>query len=327
SLQIPLIAMASLYSVLIRDLANATTQQQLQPPFNETTQQLNLDQYGYIPTKAVTVIFVALYAISAIVHLGQAAKFRMWWLLPTAVLCGIGEIIGWSGRLWSSISPQLGTPFLIQISTTIIAPTPLLAATFVIFSRIIGRLGPAYSRVSPKTYTAIFIPCDVIALVVQGAGGGIASSANTPAGSKQGANIMLGGIVFQLVVIIFFSVFALDYLVHYVRDAPVRSADFQARGALTPRLRLMVSALGFSTLLLFIRSIYRTVELAGGWHGHVLRTQIYFNVLDGAMVFLAIYTLNAFHPGVLLAEPALAPEMRAASAETFEKPMLQAQSA
>lgn len=39
---------------------------------------------------------------------------------------------------------------------------------------------------------------DAVALVVQAAGGAMASSANDVAGSKLGANIMLGGIVFQL---------------------------------------------------------------------------------------------------------------------------------
>jgi hypothetical protein len=38
----------------------------------------------------------------AAVHLGEAVRWRTWWLLPTAVLCGIGEIAGWGGRLWST---------------------------------------------------------------------------------------------------------------------------------------------------------------------------------------------------------------------------------
>jgi hypothetical protein len=37
-----------------------------------------------------------------------------------------------------------------RISSTIIAPTPLLAATFIIFSRVVQRLGTEYSRLTPK---------------------------------------------------------------------------------------------------------------------------------------------------------------------------------
>lgn len=37
-----------------------------------------------------------------------------------------------------------------RISTTIIAPTPLLAAYFVMMGRLIDILGPEYSRLSRK---------------------------------------------------------------------------------------------------------------------------------------------------------------------------------
>ncbi|KAJ7300812.1 RTA1-like protein, partial [Mycena albidolilacea] len=256
-------------------------------------------QYGYTPQEAVAILFLVLYGISTILHVGQATYFRMWWLFPTAVLCGLGELIGWSGRLWSSISPTANTPFTIQISTTIIAPTPLLAASFMIMSRLVERLGASYSRLTPKWYTIIFLPCDIIALVVQGVGGGMASSAPDLAGANRGANVMLGGIAFQFVVIIVFTVLALDFTQRYIRDRPVRAGG-PSRGAFTPHLKIMFSALAFSTTVLIIRSIYRLIELSGGWTGRIIRTEVYFNVLDGGMVTLAIFTLNFVHPGVFL---------------------------
>jgi len=65
---------------------------------------------------------------------------------------------------------------------------------------------------------------------------------------------------------------------------------------------MMIRALIFSTICLFIRAVYRTIELADGWNGRIISTQVYFNVLDGAMVTLAMYTLNLAHPGVLLSD-------------------------
>jgi len=58
--------------------------------------------------------FIALSPRCPAVHLLQAVKFRMWWLFPTVILAGVLEILGWSARLWSSISPMLLTPFEIQ---------------------------------------------------------------------------------------------------------------------------------------------------------------------------------------------------------------------
>ena len=52
--------------------------------------------------------------LSAATHLVQAIYFRLWFLLPTVVLCGLGELVGWSGRLWSSYNIQEGNAFLMQ---------------------------------------------------------------------------------------------------------------------------------------------------------------------------------------------------------------------
>ncbi|KAF8144342.1 RTA1 like protein-domain-containing protein [Mycena galopus ATCC 62051] len=268
---------------------------------DDPTDIANDAEYGYTPQVAVCILFVALYGISTTLHIGQAAYYRAWWLLPTAVCCGLGELVGWSGRLWSSQAPENDTPFIIQTCTTIIAPTPLLAASFMIMSRIVDRLGSSYSWLTPKWYTFLFLPCDIIALVVQGVGGGIASSANTLAGANVGANVMLGGIGFQFVVIIVFTTIACDFTRRYIFNKPIRPRPQGcARGILTPRLKLMLVALAFSTVVLTARSVYRLIELSGGWDGVVIRTEIYFDILDGGMVTLAIFTLNFVHPGVFL---------------------------
>ncbi|KAJ7493860.1 RTA1-like protein [Mycena latifolia] len=256
-------------------------------------------QYGYIPHEYVGIIFVVLFGISTIMHIGQATYYRMWWLLPTACLCGLGELVGWSGRLWSSFSPSFSNPYMMQITSTIIAPTPLIAVNFILLSRIVTRLGPCYAALTPRWYTIIFVACDICALVIQGAGGGIASGADTLSGANLGANIMLAGIVFQFVAIIAYSSLAADFLRRYRKDLPVRAAPSE-RGHLDSKLKTLIAAVAFSTLVLFIRSIYRIIELATGWNGRIIHTEVYFNVLDGGMVILAIFTINFFHPGRLL---------------------------
>ncbi|KAK0201373.1 RTA1 like protein-domain-containing protein [Desarmillaria ectypa] len=274
--------------------------------------------YGYIPSKGVALTFIILFGISTLTHTAQSIYFRMWWAFPTIILAGCLEILGWSGRFWSSISPGLSNPFMIQITATIIGPTPLVAANFLILGAIIRILGPVYSRLSPRAYSIIFVSCDIVSLVVQGGGGGIASSAsdrNDLQGAKLGSNVMLAGIVFQLVVITFYAILACEFLVRYKHNRPVSrlftrktrtdslvtlSSPNPSRGVMDTRIKTMIFALAFNTLCLFIRAIYRTIELADGWNGRIILTEVYFNVLDGAMVVLAIYTLNLAHPGFLI---------------------------
>jgi len=73
------------------------------------------------------------------------------------------------------------------------------------------------------------------------------------------------------------------------------------RGRLTENIKLMSYALVFTTTCFSIRAIYRIIEFAGGWNGRVEHTQVLFNVFDGAMITLAMYAINFFHPGRLLA--------------------------
>ncbi|KAH8108533.1 RTA1-domain-containing protein [Phellopilus nigrolimitatus] len=253
--------------------------------------------YGYIPTEWICIIFISLFGISTLLHLGEAVYFKMWWLLPTVVLAGIGEVIGWSGRLWSSqtVDGNALNPYLMQISTTIIAPTPLVAANFVILGHLIQQLGTQYSRLKPRWYTIIFCSADVVALVVQAVGGASASEA------LQSGNIQPLLKPGPPVAITIYVSLAIEFLFRYYTKRPIRkqnTSDIQ--GTLDRKSELMVLGLGFSTLFIFIRAVYRTIELSDGWTGNIIRTEVFFNVLDGAMICIAIYTLNFLHPGFLL---------------------------
>ncbi|KZT19940.1 RTA1-like protein [Neolentinus lepideus HHB14362 ss-1] len=276
----------------------------------------DVSPYHYIPTQWVVILFIVLFSITGVVHIGEALIFRDWFLFPTVVLAICGEIIGWSGRLWSTLNIPLNTPFVMQLCATIIAPTPFLAAIFVIFGRIILRLGPQYSRLNPRMYTILFCTSDVVALILQAFGGGLASGTKEST-IKSGVHIMLAGICFQLAVVSIFMLLVAEYFMRYNTDRPIRTSVYQSqdsgdspqlnewtangpRGLMDRRLKLLIFGACFITLLLFIRSIYRTIELADGWNGRVIGTQVYFNVLDGTMVFLAMFTLNVLHPGFLL---------------------------
>ncbi|KAF8305131.1 hypothetical protein DL93DRAFT_2233179 [Clavulina sp. PMI_390] len=324
--------------------------------------------YGYVPTSGICALFIALYALSTILHIGQAIKTRTWYTLFTVVLCGISEVIGWGARFWSAKNILALTPFLMQISTTIFAPTFTAAANFIILGHIIKRVGPQYSRIHSFAYGPVFVSIDAVALVVQAVGGGIASSSPTLKAIQQpgtapitsvasqsivGGHIMLGGIVVQLAEILVSLALSAEFFWNYskgrvVRDLPsvattpettatirepgvtadssgevekVTEADNVDRDSaleksrrwswkvdlavdhqMSRKVAIMSWALAFSSLCLLIRAIYRTVELSDGWNGRIIETQLYFNVLDGAMVTLAMYTLNLFHPGFLLYE-------------------------
>jgi len=197
-----------------------------------------------------------------------------------------------------------------QITTTIISPTFILAANFVIVGRIIQKLGPKYSRLSPRAYTIVFCTCDVIALIVQSVGGGMASTANTVSGTVTGGHIALGGIVFQFVALVVYMLLTAEFLTRFSLKKPFSrredTLDSARPSVIDSKSKQMVLGIGLSSLAMFIRGIYRTIELADGWNGRIISVERYFIALDGSMIVLSLLALNIFHPGRLLDnEPAI----------------------
>ncbi|KAI5831841.1 RTA1 like protein [Schizophyllum commune Tattone D] len=266
-----------------------------------------LSPYGYVPTEWASIFFLVLFGITTVAHLGQAIAYRGWWLFITLVFCGSMECVGWACRLWSNRDILADNAYKIQCVSVmlIVAPTPLLAANFVMMGRIVRRLGVKYSRLSPRLYTIVFASTDVISLLVQGGGGGVAVGADTLEGAERGGNIVLGGICLQLAVIVFFSIIASEFFWRYFKDCPrpkLAATHPEPRGMLTRNLILAVGCLGLSTLLLFIRAVYRVIELADGWNGTIIKTEVWFLVFDAAMVVIAMFIVNGLHPGWLLNE-------------------------
>ncbi|KAJ5504542.1 hypothetical protein N7463_007416 [Penicillium fimorum] len=250
-------------------------------------------QYGYIPTKAAGITFCVLFGLSMVLHIAQFCWKRSWWCSVFAIGCLV-ELIGWAGRTWSSECPYNSNAFMMQISTLIIAPTFFTAGIYILLGRFIQILGHNSSFFTPKQYLWIFCTCDIISLVVQAVGGGLASSESGVSGGNTalGTNIMVAGIVFQLVSISIFMVCAIDFLRRIIKLGLRRSET----GSFTTMMVIMA----LSVFCIYIRSIYRTIELAQGWNGYLITHESYFIGLDGVLMVIAAGVFNVFHPGWLL---------------------------
>ncbi|KAF8595570.1 RTA1-domain-containing protein [Ceratobasidium sp. AG-I] len=278
--------------------ANATAE--IQPDPSEEL------PFNYIPTGWVGIIFLVLFGITTATHLLEAIFFRSWYMIPTLVLCGFCEVLGWAGRYWGHVSPHNGDAFMMQICTTIIAPSFMTAAMFLILPKIINELGPQYSRMPPRLYSIIFITADVTALIIQAVGGAMASIADTLDGANRGGNIMLAGIIIQFVAVILFTFLAIEFVIRFSLNRPARkipnSQEQKYEGwATAPRgVMWMLIGLAIATLFIIIRSVYRTIELTDGWNGVIISTEKWFNWFDGMPIVVAMVAFNIFHPGYLL---------------------------
>jgi hypothetical protein len=202
-------------------------------------------------------------------------------------------------------------PFLTQIVCLTIAPAFLAAGIYLCLSRIVTTFGTENSCISPRSYPIIFVTFDFLSLVLQSAGGGIAS-AKTLDGEdpKLGNNIMIAGLSTQVATLLIFILLALDFAVrtiHRIRQLGAQSALDPRHAALRKSwvFKGFLFALSLSTLCIFTRCVYRVAELSKGWTGQLIKVQGYFIGLEGVVIIAAVYLLNVFHPGFCFGESLL----------------------
>lgn len=187
--------------------------------------------------------------------------------------------------------------FTIQICCLIISPAFISAGIYLTLKHIVINFGESWSRLKPAWYTRIFIAGDIFSLVLQGAGGGIASTADSGSSLQDvGTNMMIAGVVFQVVILLFFGYFLVEYTVRTYRRRDQLSQSALALFHKTS-FRLFMGAIIVAFFTIFVRCIYRVPELALGWRSELMRNEPEFIALEGVMIVIAVLVLTIFHPG------------------------------
>ncbi|CBX99012.1 hypothetical protein LEMA_P082510.1 [Plenodomus lingam JN3] len=188
-------------------------------------------------------------------------------------------------------NPFDGIGFQMQICCLIISPAFVSAGIYLTLKHAVITCGESWSRLKPAWYTYIFIAGDVVSLLLQGAGGGIAATADSGSELQD-----IAGVVFQVVILAFFGFFCTEYAIRtYRRRTQVTS---EASALLHNTLfRCFVFAITVAYLSIFIRCVYRIPELTGGWRSELMRNETDFIILEGVMIVMAVLVLTVFHPG------------------------------
>ncbi|KAL4940591.1 hypothetical protein BDV06DRAFT_230253 [Aspergillus oleicola] len=241
--------------------------------------------YGYVPSLAAGAVFTALFFLSAAGHVARFVVVR----LTTSILLAIGaviELVGWAARIWSSKCPYNDAGFKTQVTLLVIGPVFFTAAIYLFLTQLIRRYGAQYSLLRPKMYLWIFISVDVLSLIIQAAGAGIASSQlGKPDGNpKRGSNVVAGGMIFQIVAMTVFVMCFAVFLKRLYGALP--------RSAVRRRDNNTILAIIFSLVVIYIRNIFRAVQLIQGFTGYLFTNERFFIALDGAMMFLAVAVFN-----------------------------------
>jgi len=266
---------------------------------NTTLCDLTLAHFDYLPSLGGNALYAAIFGIYILANIYLGLRHRTWGY-GAAMFFGLaGEIIGYIARLMLNKNPfdPSGNNFLIYLVCLTISPAFLSAAIYLCLARIVVVYGQHLSRFRPRTYTLIFCGCDLFSLVLQAAGGGIASGATTASTDQMGINIMIAGLSFQVFSLALFGTCCAEFAYRLCRNPSGWSVQHKAVYE-SMLFKAFLSGLCLATLTIFIRSAFRVAELSGGFKGPLANNQISFMILEGAMIVIATSCLTLLHPGI-----------------------------
>ncbi|KAL1583112.1 hypothetical protein WHR41_08289 [Cladosporium halotolerans] len=252
--------------------------------------------YHYTPSKAAPVIFILLFLAITTQHTWQMIKHKTWFL-TAFIIGGIFEIVGYIARAISARQAPDYTlmPYIVQSLLLLLGPSFFAASIYMILGRLIVLVGgQKHSIIRPKWLTKIFVVGDVLSFFVQSGGGGMLAKASTPSSASLANNIVLGGLILQ---VLFFGLFVLVASIFHAR----------MRGDLT--LCATASSLPWSrylwvlyvgSLLIVVRCVFRIAEYAGGQEGVLMGTETYLYVFDAALMVLVMVVFSVQHPRMII---------------------------
>ncbi|KAI0172941.1 RTA1-domain-containing protein [Hypoxylon sp. FL1284] len=255
--------------------------------------------YGYQPNLGINIFFAIIYSLAALWCFILAVWKRTWLIYTITILVGaLLELVGYAARIKGHYDPWLGTGWIIQYAIITLAPVFMTAAVYVCIGRIAEIVGHGVFNINPKLYSRVFIPNDVLALIVQAAGGAISvSEPVTTEGVTPGAAVVIAGLVYQVVSLtVFFVLFtAVLWPANVFNVKASRLPPRQAKS-----LRNFIICIITAVLLIIGRSAFRVAELSQGVRGGLVHDELLFIIFDSFPVAIATIIITVVHPVFML---------------------------
>ncbi|KAJ5538274.1 hypothetical protein N7494_007753 [Penicillium frequentans] len=249
--------------------------------------------YNYTPSLAAAVVFVILFVIVTLIHIILACKTKTKFLIAF-ILGGCLEAIGYAARAVNAHDAPTYTVTLYAMQSLFIllAPSLFAASIYMILGRIIRLTnGDSRSLIRGTRLTKIFVCGDVLAFLIQSGGGAIMSSAKTASKIKLAEDIIIVGLVVQ---ILFFGFFVIVSVVfHWRMSSNPTSAALGTSVNWQRYLIVLYSASSF----IMIRCIYRVFEYIQGSTGSLQSHEYFAYIFDATLMVLVMIIFVIFHPG------------------------------
>lgn len=211
-------------------------------------------------------------------------------------------MIGYLARAYSHSHLDEKGPFIIQTLLILLAPILFAASVYMFLGRlIIAAGGQRFSFIRATWLTKIFVGGDILCFLVQAGGASILVNAEDKSKIDTAQNIILFGLVLQ---ILFFFLFLSVAIVWQIRVRSQAIWRVCADSGL-PLGRMLYSLYGVGVLIT-VRNIYRVVEYKAGQDSYVASHEWPAYVFDALLMALTMVGTLLWYSVEL--SPKLAPQ-------------------
>ncbi|KAJ2486603.1 hypothetical protein IWW37_005555 [Coemansia sp. RSA 2050] len=248
---------------------------------------LQLLYFTYYPKDIYPDVAMALYLVATIVLIVQIVrqKAQFWlYILPGTAFA---EALGYLFRELC-VHKTTFTLYVLMTLFLLLPPNAMALVNYKTVGKIIGQssVRSRWFFLRSRFVNWFYFSSDILSIALQGAGGGLMTSRqNREAGKK----IVLMGLAIQL---FFFACFLVTSFYVWAKSSysvAMCSCDSSPMWAKRKVLFTVVA----TTVLLYLRSIYRIIEFADGYGGPIYSAEWAFYVFDTLLIYIAFIVYMA----------------------------------
>lgn len=258
-----------------------------------THHQKVLEYFHYNASEAGADIWIALFGFTTILGFLMSLQYPKAKFMHIFVFSGALECAGYGTRLESIWHPTL-PPFVTSVLFILLAPIFLALVNYIVVGKLIEPTGKKIGCINPTSISYVFFASDFIGLIIQGIGGSVLASAKTQIQFDLGANIILAGLAVQVG---FFTVFT------YMMLVSAFGREFRMYDR--PELKSAYNVLFTTTILIYVRNIFRLIEYAVPHTSYIPTHEWLFFTFESAPIFLVTAIYCIWHFGALLPDDVL----------------------
>ena len=258
------------------------------------------DLWSYYPSFGAAILFTILFGISTVAHIIQAIVYRkrFCWVI---IMAGLWETTGFLLRTLATrhqLSLGLYTPEELLI---LLSPLWINAFAYMILGRMIYYFLPEQKVIGirARKLAVYFVCMDIVAFIVQGVGGSMASEGpdESVENVMLGIHVYMSGIGLQQLFILLFVSLAIVF------HRRILVLERQAALFGKPSWRPLLYALYTTLALITVRIIFRLVQYSAGILSSIPTHEAYFYCFEALPMSLAIGLMNVTYPGRYLVGP------------------------